>query len=85
MTLMLRTLFLVAVIGALLLPIGLAIGRSWVLSIPPVLAFAYLGYLLLRSPESVTSITLVALVLFVVVADPWILAGVALRHRPVRT
>jgi hypothetical protein len=49
------------------------------------LAFAYLGYLLLRSPESVTSITLVALVLFIVVADAWILAGVALRHRPVRT
>ena len=81
MTLMLRTLFLVAVIGALLLPIGLAIGRSWLLSIPPVLALAYLGYLLLQRPESVTSITLVASVLFVVVADTWILAGVALRHR----
>jgi hypothetical protein len=80
----LRTLFLVAIIGALLLPIGVAIGRSWLLSIPPVLAFAYIGYLLLRSPETITSITLVALVLFVVVADTWLLAGIALRHRMAR-
>ncbi len=77
MMVMLRSLFLVVFIGALLLPIGVAIGRSWLLRIPPVAALAYLGYLMLRRPQSVTLITLVALALFVVVADTWMFAGVA--------
>jgi hypothetical protein len=85
MAVMLRTMFIVAVIGALLLPIGIAIGRSWLLSIPPVISLWYFGYLLAKRPDSITSMTVVALMLFAVVADAWLLAGVALRHRSART
>jgi hypothetical protein len=84
MTLLLRTLFLVGFIGIVFLPIGAAIGRSWLLSIPPVAALAYLVYLVLQKSQSVTAILLVALVLFAFVADAWMSAGIALRHRITR-
>jgi hypothetical protein len=84
MTLLLRTLFLVGFIGILLLPIGVAIGRSWLLSIPPIAALAFFVYLVVQSPQSVTVILVAALLLFVFVADTWMSAGIALRHRITR-